>query len=131
MNPQTKLCVAYVTLLLPARFGNSPLLGMDYEKELALKLFAKLHEEYFKGLNQRVQFEHKWGTGPAKVIFRAAIDCSCELIVIGSRTKGRFRAGISGSVSYGVVKLSKVSVPVIRDQPSEKSLPNRRVIPLQ
>ncbi len=127
-SPQTKLHVLYVTQLYPTKFGTAPLLGMDYEREVAANIQTSLRERYFGHLMHRVQFDHRTGVVPAKVICQTAVECQCDLIIVGSRGKRAISRVFSGSVSRDVVMRSNIPVLVVRYTPlqSEAEKPLHR-----
>ncbi|WDL99251.1 universal stress protein [Alicyclobacillus sp. ALC3] len=118
-NPQTQLYVLYVTQLYPTKFGAAPLLGMDYEREVAAQIQTSLRKDHFSKLMNRVHFEHKIGVIPAKVICQTAVECQCDLIIVGSRGKRAISRVISGSVSRDVVLRSSIPVLVVRYSPPQ------------
>ncbi|MFD1674080.1 universal stress protein [Alicyclobacillus fodiniaquatilis] len=115
--PQAEVVAIYVTEFVTSRFGHGPLLGMEYEKELASKIRRKIEKEFFKDVSNRVHFEHRTGTAPAKVICQAAMDHDCDLIVVGNPSKTILRELVSGSVSRSVAAHAKVPVLLARNKP--------------
>ncbi|MEW5848119.1 MAG: universal stress protein [Myxococcota bacterium] len=52
---------------------------------------------------------------PAEVLCRLAVERGADLVVVGSRGLGRFRAMLVGSVSRRVVEMSSKPVLVVRE----------------
>ncbi|GMA65286.1 hypothetical protein NZD89_07570 [Alicyclobacillus fastidiosus] len=48
--PIAEVTAVYVTEIIISKFGSGPLLGMQYEKELALNIHRKLEVECFKNV---------------------------------------------------------------------------------
>ncbi len=129
-TPHAELLILYVTQLLFSRSGYSPLFDMEYEKKLASDIESKLRRVNFQHMPHRITFEHGMGAEPAKIICQAAIERSCDLIIVGSRGKKLISRALSGSVSQSVVDESKVPVLVVRES-ARTCAPTSRVVTLQ
>ena len=100
----------------PSGPGNEPGLEpevMKAEEEDFTSLHSRLAKEYFGGFGENVTSIILEGA-PAKVICERADALGVDLIVMGTRGRGKFRSALLGSVSEDVIHNSRSPVLVVR-----------------
>lgn len=100
----------------PSGPGNEPGLEpdvMEAEEEDFKSLHARLAQQYFGGLGENVSSTITEGV-PAKFICERAAALGADVIVMGTRGRGKFRSALLGSVSEDVIHNSSCPVVVVR-----------------
>jgi nucleotide-binding universal stress UspA family protein len=86
---------------------------MEQERERFKDLHARMAGQYFTAGNQALESLIIEGK-PADVICERAKTLACDLIIMGTRGRGRFQRALLGSVSEDVILRSKVPVTVVK-----------------
>jgi nucleotide-binding universal stress UspA family protein len=100
----------------PSGPGNEPGLEpevMKAEEDDLKSLHLRLANEYFGGYGDNVNSIVLEGA-PAKVICERADALGVDLIIMGTRGRGKFRSALLGSVSEDVIHNSRAPVVVVR-----------------
>jgi len=108
---EARLVVAHVVQvpIQPSRLAASPLSPMGVELEAGCRLLENvLEEEGLSDAEQRVEY----GV-PARRLADLADEEGAELIVVGSRGRGPFKAALLGSVSTKVIDAARCQVLVV------------------
>ena len=84
---------------------------MKMERERFADLHRRITEHYFAG-SQGVESMIIEGS-PADVICERAKSLNCDLIIMGTRGRGKFQRALLGSVSEDVILRSSVPVTVV------------------